>query len=156
MGLCLPACLACQKLPYAPKTLQTHSNVSKTFQDSPRRFKTSSCASKHSQIVPNNAQTFPKHSQHPTTPEPSKRSQNPTCFQNANALPSALRRSQNAPTDEKTIVHGCQNHMRAWDRKSSTAESKGKSAQHTQICDSTIPKLCNRDLQVELRCCPSR
>ena len=37
MGLCLPACLACQTLPIVPKTLETHSSVSQTLQDALKR-----------------------------------------------------------------------------------------------------------------------
>ena len=40
MGLCCPASLACQTLPYDPKSLETHSNASTTLQAVPKRSQT--------------------------------------------------------------------------------------------------------------------
>ena len=152
MRLCLPACLACQRLPYAPNPTQ---NALTRFQYSPKRFMLSSYASKRSQNVPNNAEMFPTHPQR--TPAPPSRPNAPRTLPNVskrlmrsrtlsdvrNTLP--LTRSQYCMDIRIICTLGIKNNPRP--------SKKGKSAQHTRVCDCTIPTLCNSDLQVELRRC---
>ena len=102
MGVCLPACLVRQKLPYAPKTLKTHSLSPKIFPNNAEMFPTKPQRTPKNPYRPNAPRTFPNVAKWLM------------CFRTFSDVPRRFRRTRRQSCTDNGIICalGIKNHAR--------------------------------------------